>query len=90
MSLPQKSQLLKVCTQTVLSVSGAYLGPIHPCDLKFRLVNEQCMDRLIILQDLQRNVTLGFNWQYNYRIGCNWDVNGQQFITYNNEFYAVA
>ena len=41
-------------------------------------------DMFIYLQDLQRNLILGFNWQCNYRIGCNWNANGQQYITHNN------
>ena len=37
----------------------------------------------MVLKDLQRNSFLGFNWQTNYKIGHNWNVNGHQYITYN-------
>ena len=72
------------------SASGANLGMKRQCNLTFRLGNKQFMDKFIILQDLQRNVILGLHWQYNYRIGCNLNVNGQQYITHNNIFYALA
>ena len=44
------------------------------------------MNRLIILWDLPRNIILGLNWQCNSRIGWNWKINSQQYITHNNKF----
>ena len=52
------------------------LGPVGQCDLTFWLGNKYLMDRFTILQDLQRNLILGRHWQFNYRIGCNCNVNG--------------
>ena len=89
-SLSQTPKLLKVSTHKVTSASGANLGPVGQCDLTFRLGNKQFMDRLIILQDLHRNIILGLNWHYPYRIGCNWNVNGQQYITHNNKFACTS
>ena len=60
------------------------------CDLIFGLGNKQFTDRLIVLQDLHRNIILGLNWQCNYRIGCNWNVNGQQYITHNNDILCTS
>ena len=48
------------------------------------------MIKFIGLQDLQRNLILGLKWQCNYRIGCNWNVNGQQCITNNKTFHPLA
>ena len=73
-----------------MSACGANLGPIGQCDLKFRLGNKQFMDRFIILQDLQRNLILGLNWQHNYRIGCHWKVNGQQYIRHKIKFLCTS
>ena len=85
-SLPQTPQLLKVHIHKVTSASGANLGPIGQCDLTFRLAKKQCIGRFMILQELCRNIILGLNWQCNYRIGCNWNINGQQYITHNTKF----
>ena len=70
----------------VTSASGANIGQIGQCNLTFRLGNKQFMDWFIVLQDLHRNIILGFNCQCNYRIGYNWNVNGQQYIAHNNKF----
>ena len=88
-SLLQISLFLKVYTHKVTSASGTNLHLIGQCDLTSRLGNKQFADRFIVLQDLQRNLILGLNWQYNYRIGCNWNVSGQWYIAHNN-FYALA
>ena len=82
--LLQTTKLSKVHTHKVMSASGANLGPIGQCDLTFWLGNRYFMDRFIILQDLWRNLILGLHWQCNYRIGRNWNVNGQQYITHNS------
>ena len=89
-SLPNAPQLLKVCTYKVMSTGGTTLGPIGQCDLKFILGNNQFTDGFIILQELYRNIILGLNWQCNYRIGCNLNVNGQQYITHNNNFLCTS
>ena len=74
----------------VMSASGSNLGPIGHCDLTLRLGKKQFMDRFTILQDLGRNLILGLNWQYNYRIVCNWNVSGQQYMTHNNKFLCTS
>ena len=73
-----------------MSASGANLGPVGQCDFLFWLGNKYFMDRFIVLQDLQRNLILGLNRQCNYRNGCNWNVNGQQYITHNITFLCVS
>ena len=83
------TKILKVCTQKLMLAGRANLGPIGQCDLTFRLGNKQFTDRFIILQDMQRNLILWPNWQYNYRIDCNWNVNGLQYITHNNKFLST-
>ena len=62
---------------TVTSARGANLGPIDHCHLTFRLGNKYSTDRFVVLKDLQRNLILGLNWQSNYKIGCNWNINRQ-------------
>ena len=86
-SLTQKPKLLKSPNQTVMSASGAHLGPIGQCHLTFRLGNKCLTDKFIVLKDLQRNLNLGLNWQSHYKIGCNWNIIGQQYITYNWYLY---
>ena len=88
--LLQKPQLLKVCMQNIISASGANLGQIGQFDLTFRLGNKQFTNRFIILQNLYRNIILGHNWQCNYRKGCHWNVNGQQYITHNSKFLCTG
>ena len=80
--LPQKPKLSKVYLPKVRA-SGANLGSIGQCDLTFQLGNKHFRDRFIALQDLWRNLILVHNWQCNYRIGYNWNVNGQQYIAHN-------
>ena len=84
-SLPQK-KLLQSHTHTVTSASAAKLGSIGHCHLTFRLGNKCFRHKFIVLQDLQRNLVLGLNWQSNYKIGCNWNINRHQYITYNNKY----
>ena len=89
-SPPQTPQLLKICMHKVTSASEANLGPVGECDLTFRLGNKQFMDSFIVLQDLCRNIIVGLNWQCNYRIGCNWNVNGRQHITHDDKFLCTS
>ena len=88
--LPQKPKLLKSHTHTVTLASGANLGPIHQCHLTFKLGNKCFTDKFIVLKFMQRNLILGLNWQSNYKIGCNWNVTGQQHITYKSEYLCVS
>ena len=74
----------------VTSASGAYLGSIGQCDPTIRLGNNQFSNRLIILEELHRNIILGLNWQCKYRIGCNCNINGQQYIAHNNKFLCMS
>ena len=89
-SLPQKPKLSKVHKHKVTSARGNNLDPTGQCDLTFQLRNKQFMGRFIILQDLWRNLILGLNWQCNYRIGCNWNANGQHYITHNNKCLSTS
>ena len=88
--MPQTPQLLNIHVHKVTPASGADLGPVGQCDLTFRLGNEQFTNRFIVLWDLHRNIILGLNWQCNYRIGCNWNIKGQQYITHNNKFLCTS
>ena len=67
------------------SAFGANLSPIRQWNLTFLLGNKHFTHSFIALQDLWWNV-IGLNWQCNYKIGCNWNVNGQQYITHNNKY----
>ena len=35
---------------------------------------------------MERYFILGLNWLFNYKIGCNWNINGHQYITHNNTY----
>ena len=61
------------------------ITPIHQCDFMFHLGNKCFTDRFTVLQDPQRNLILGLNWHFNYRIGCKWNVNGQQYTTHDSK-----
>ena len=86
LSLPQKPKSLKLHSHKVTSACGANLGPVGHCHLTFRLGNKSFMDKFIVLKDLQQNLILRCKWQANYKIGCNWNVNGHQYITHNNKY----
>ena len=43
-------------------------------------------DKFIVLWDLWRDLILGLNLQFKYKIGCNWNVNGHQYKVQNNTF----
>ena len=69
-------KVVQFFTTKAESPSGTDLGPIGQCYLTFRLGNKCFMDKFIVLQDLFRDLKLGLNWQFNYKIGCNWNTNG--------------
>ena len=73
-----------------MSAIGVNLSPIGQGNLPFKFGNKQFTNRFITLQDLCRNIILGLNWQCNYRIGCNYNINGKQYITHNYTVYALA
>ena len=77
--------IIKACMHKVMSAIRANLGPKCQCDLTLRLGSKQFIDSFIFLQELHRNIILEFNWQCNYRIGCNWNVNGHLYITHNKK-----
>ena len=70
----------------VASASGSNLRPIGHCHLTFRLGNKNLTEKVIVLKDLSRYLILGLNWQANYKIGYNWNVNGHQYIIHNNKY----
>ena len=74
----------------VISTSGPNLGPIGQCDLTFRLGSKHFTNRFISLWNLCRNIIFGLNWQCNYKIGCNWNSNCQQYITHNKKFLCTS
>ena len=84
--LPQKSKLLKSNTCTVMSASCAGLDSIEKCYLTFKLENKYFMDIFIVLWDLWRDIILGWNWQLNYKMGCNFNINRHQYMTHNNNY----
>ena len=88
--LAQKTKLLKSHTHRDTSANGANLGPIGHCHFEFKLGNKCLTDNVTVLKDLQRNLILGLNWQFNYKAGCNWNVNGHQYITYNNKYLCTS
>ena len=89
-SLPQKIKLLQSHTHTVTSTYGPNLGPIGQCHPTFKLGNKYFTDKFIVLKDLQRRLILELNWQSNYKIDHNWNLNGPQYITYNNNNIGVS
>ena len=69
----------------VTSASGTNLGSIGRCHLTFRLGDKSCTDtdKFIFLKDLWRNFIVVLNWQSNDKNGCNWNINGHQYVTHN-------
>ena len=45
---------------------------------------------LIVLQDLQRDLILGQNWQFNYKTGCNWNIIGPECMTHYNNYLCTS
>ena len=88
--LPQKQKLLKPTVSTVTSASGTDLGPIGQHYLTFWLRNKYFMDKCIILWDLCGDLVLGLHWKLNYIIGFNWNTNGHQPMTHNNNYLCTS
>ena len=63
--LPQKLKLLTSRICTVMSASTTDPGPIVQCYLTFHLGKKNFTDKFIVLQDLQRDLILGLDEQYN-------------------------
>ena len=85
-----KNQSYQKYTHKVKSGSGANLGPIRQCNLAFQFGSKHFMDKFIVLQDLWRNLIFSLNWQCNYKICLNWNVNGQQYITHNIKYLCTS
>ena len=48
------------------------------------------MDKFIILLDSHRDVILGLNWQFNYKIGSNFKINGHHYMTHNSNYLCTS
>ena len=88
--LPQKPKLLKPNACTVTSAIGTDLGPIGQCYLTFNLGNKYFTGKVIVLTELPRNLILGLNWHFNYKIGCNWNINGHQYMAHNSNYFCTS
>ena len=82
-STPQELKLLQSNKCTVTSSSCTDVGPIWQCYLTFKLGNKYFTDKVIFLSDLHKDLVLRLNWQFNYKIGCNWNINGHQYMVHN-------
>ena len=69
------------------SDSLGFIGEVH---IKFKIRNIVFYDRFIILNNLQHDVILGLPWQWNYRIGCTWNQEGNHLITIKNQFLVLS
>ena len=74
----------------VALAEGDSLHPIGEVHLQFQLGNVVSHDIFITLDNLQCDIILGLLWQHNYRIGCNWNQEGNHFITIKNQFLALS
>ena len=75
--------------KVVLADSNS-LGPIGEVHIKFQLGKVVFHDRFIILDNLKWDMILGLPWQSNYKIGCNWNREGEHFITIKGQFLALS
>ena len=89
-SLPQQLKLLTSNTCKVMSANGIDLVPIGYCCLIFQLGKKHFTDKLIVLQNLWRDLILSLNWQSNYKISCNWNINGHHYITHDNTYLCTS
>ena len=89
-SLPQKPKQLKSNTCTVTSAICTDLGPIEQCYLTFKVKNMYFTDKFIVLQDLCRDLKLRLNWQFNYKMCCNWNINGHQYMMHNTTYLCTS
>ena len=58
--------------------------------LSFQLGKKYFTEKVIVLWDLQRDLILGIHWQFNYKISCNWNMNGHHYITQNNTYICTS
>ena len=56
----------------------------------FKVGKKYFTDMFIVLQDLQRDLILELNWQFNYKIDCNWNINSLQDITHNKTYLCIS
>ena len=66
-SMQQHIKLLPT-NRKVVSADGDSLGPIHEVHLKFKLGKVEFNDIFIILNNLQRDIILGLQWQHNVKV----------------------
>ena len=88
-SIQQKVELLPT-NRKVVSADSDSLGPISEVHLKFRIGKMEFNDVFVILNNLQRDIILGLQWQCNYRIGCMWNREGKHFLTIKNKFLSLS
>ena len=74
----------------VVLADGNSLDPVGEVHLLLQLGKVVFHDRFVILNNLQHDMILGLPWQYNYRIGCNWNREGKHFITIKGQFLAIS
>ena len=39
---------------------------------------------------MHRDLILGLNWQFSYKIGCNWNMNWHQYMTNNSNYLCTS
>ena len=72
----------------VVSADSNSLGPVGEVHIKFQLGKGVFNNRFVILDNLKRDMILGFTWQSNYKIGCDWNREGKHFISNRGQFLA--
>ena len=80
----QKLKLLGSNTCTVKSSIGTKLGLIEQCYLTFKLENKYVMNKFIVVWNFCRDFILGLNQHFNYKIGCNANIIGHQYMTHDS------
>ena len=86
----QQHVKLLTTSRKVISTDSNSLGPISEVHLKFKVGKIDFNDVFLILNNLQRDITLGLPWQCNYRIGCTWNRVGKHLLTIKNKFLALS
>ena len=82
---PTKFKAIPTCRK-VSSAGGDSLGPIEEVHLKFQPGKVIFNDRFVILSNLKWDVILGLLWQSNYKIGCDWKREGNNFLSIKGQF----
>ena len=77
-------------TRKVVSADSDSLDPIGQVHMKFKVGKIDFNDVFVILNNLQRDITLGLPWQCNYRIGCTWNREGKHLLTIKNIFLDLS